>query len=412
MSVETPTGEVAGKAARSGAPAEIWVLYTARTLSQLGNYLQYIALPLWVLSVTGSATATGLTFAIEVLPVVFLAPWVGYIVDRYDRRNLLVTVEALSALAVGGLLLAVGHRALPLVYLSLLVIRVFDAFSMPASTAILNARVPKPARPRAVATLEAVFGGMMTLGPIAGSLLYGQFGIKVLLVINILSFVASSVTTAFIPSCPGSTSINGAGNALLDALRTVARDRRVRSATFVEISYFLCCGGFTTLALVIAQGSIGEDLSGLYLSGLGLGWLIGSLLLVRVFGQHPRALLLTGVLGCATVGLVLWKVIALHPAACLLGGALAGTVNVLIVSATTVVYSERVASEATGRVFAARRAWMNLALALSHTALPALAASLRPGPTAVFAGAAATLAGTGLLSSFGIGGAWSSSPEG
>ncbi|MFY1587106.1 MFS transporter [Micromonospora sp. WMMD734] len=410
MSVDAAVDEAVEDAERSSIPADIWVLYAARILSLLGNYLQYVALPLWVLSVTGSAVATGLTFAIEVMPVVFLAPWVGYLVDKYDRRNLLVAAEALSAVAVGGLLLAVGNGFLPLVYLAVLVIRVFDTFAMPASTAILNSRVPKAARPRAIATLEAMFGGMMTLGPIAGSLVYGAAGIKVLLIVNLASFVVSSVLTAFLPSCPAVGVLAGVRAALVDAVRSVAADRRLRLASLVEISYFLCCGGLTTLAVVIAEGSIGADLSGLYVGGLGFGWLVCSLFVVRRFGGHPRALLLAGAIGCCGVGVVLWQVVALHPVACVLGGMLAGAVNVLIVTATTVVYSDRVRVDAMGRVFAARRAWMNLALALSHGTLAALSTALGPGATAVVAGTAATLAGVVLLSPALARGAWRPGP--
>jgi MFS family permease len=329
--------------------------------------------------------------------VVFLAPWVGYLVDRYDRRALLIVSEALSAVAVGGLLFAVRLETLPLVYLAVAVIRIFDAFSMPAASAILRSRVPKSALPRAVATFEALFGAMITIGPIAGSLIFGTFGIQTLLIANLVSFIVSSAITAFLPACPGTRTMTSLRAGLSEAIRMVTHNRRLRPAALTEVGYFLCFGGITTLGVIIAERSIGPDLSGLYIGGLGFGWLICSIFVVRRLGDHARALLSAGVLGCVVVGLVLWQVVPLGPVACFVGGALAGAVNVLVVSAVTIIYSERVPADAVGRVFASRRAWINLALAVSYTGLASASTALGPGATAMLAGALMTFVGGAIL---------------
>lgn len=366
-------------------PAEIRLLCTARALSLLGNYLQVTALPLWVLTVTGSPVATGLAFAVEILPIVLLAPWAGHFVDRFDRRTVLVTAEAASAAAVGLLLVAVTRESLPLVYAALLLVRVFDVAATPSVSAILASRTPQDQLTRIVGGFEALVGAVMTVGPVAGTLAMGAFGIEALLVANLLSFAVSSLLNSRLPRVPGSADLGPVGAGLRAAVRLVLGDPRLRPVALAELAYFLCSGGITTLSLLIAAPGVGPDLTGLYTGGVGLGWLLCSLLVVRPHRLRPATMLVAGLIGCVPVGLLLWRVVGLNPVACFAGGVVAGSVNVLVVTAITVLFTARVPAAAVGRVFAGRRAALNLALLLSHLALPAIAQRVGAGATALVA---------------------------
>src|SRR5580658_8973932 len=74
--------------------------------------MQMIALPWLIYSLTGSGTELGVIVAVQSLPILFLAPYGGVIVDRVDKRRLLIgtqTSQGLCALTLG--ILTLTHSA-------------------------------------------------------------------------------------------------------------------------------------------------------------------------------------------------------------------------------------------------------------------------------------------------------------
>src|SRR5664280_283260 len=72
-----------------------------QAISLVGTWMQMIAQAWLVLQLTGSATALGVVAAIQTLPVLLLSPYAGVLVDRRDKRHvLLMTQTALALLAL------------------------------------------------------------------------------------------------------------------------------------------------------------------------------------------------------------------------------------------------------------------------------------------------------------------------
>lgn len=366
-------------------PPSFWLLWTAQGLSQFGSFVQWVALPLWVVGVTGSPVAAGLAFALETLPVVLLAPWAGYLVDRLDRRNLIVVGEACSAATVGLILIGVGRSQVAVVFAGMLLIRVLNTTSMPAAQAIVRVTVGT-ALPRATAMLQALAGAMITLGPIAGAALFAGYGIEIVLYINLASFVGSAAVTAFVGRSPGQGVSGGVTSASVEALRGIIRSRRLAPVAAIEVAYFLFFGGVLPLCLLLARDGMGDRFAGLYPGGMGAGWLLASLLVVRRYGARSHRIVLIGSLGCLPLGALLWVLVGLHPVASFLVGVLAGALNVMVAAGATVVYQTETPAAATGRVFALRRAVTNGCLALSYVAVPMLGTVSRPGLAVAVAG--------------------------
>src|SRR5262245_7920459 len=90
-----------------------FLVWTGQVLSGIGSRLSSFALGLWVLRTTGSTTQFAITFIVTALPAIFAAPLAGALVDRWDRRTILMTCDVLSALLMGSLaiLLTTGHLA-------------------------------------------------------------------------------------------------------------------------------------------------------------------------------------------------------------------------------------------------------------------------------------------------------------
>jgi MFS family permease len=110
-------------------------------ISMIGTWALWIALPIQVYELSGSALATSAVVAAVVVPGVLLGSVAGIFVDRWNRRTTLIVTNLLLAASVLPLLL-VGESTLWLVYPVILVSATLSQFSEPAENAFLPRLVP------------------------------------------------------------------------------------------------------------------------------------------------------------------------------------------------------------------------------------------------------------------------------
>jgi hypothetical protein len=72
------------------------LFFIGQTISNTGNWLTMVALALLVLHRTGSGVAVGLLSACQFGPILLLSAWAGVVVDRHNKRNLLVVTQTLE----------------------------------------------------------------------------------------------------------------------------------------------------------------------------------------------------------------------------------------------------------------------------------------------------------------------------
>jgi MFS family permease len=111
------------------------LLWVSRLVSTLGSWLLVVAVPAYVFTLTNSVAATGLTLAAEFLPPMLLGPVAGVLVDRWDRRRVMLIADVLRAAAVLLLLLVREPGSIWLVYLALAVESVGTVVFRPAAQA-------------------------------------------------------------------------------------------------------------------------------------------------------------------------------------------------------------------------------------------------------------------------------------
>src|SRR6202790_302935 len=81
------------------------LLYIGQTISQLGDWFNAIAVYALLLDLTGSATAVAWMMIVQFLPVAVVGPLAGVVVDRVDRRRLMIATDLLRGSLILGLLL-------------------------------------------------------------------------------------------------------------------------------------------------------------------------------------------------------------------------------------------------------------------------------------------------------------------
>lgn len=146
-------------------------LWSAQIVSQLaGNAALYALTVLIVEASGGSSTATSLLYLAFLGPAVFLSPLAGIVVDRVDRRGILIWSNVIRAAAFGVIVLLPGQLALA--YAMVLVVATATTLFVPAEAAMIP-RVAGPGQLLAANglftfTIQAAFAaGFAVLGPIA-----------------------------------------------------------------------------------------------------------------------------------------------------------------------------------------------------------------------------------------------------
>jgi MFS family permease len=358
---------------RHRLPRAFHLLLGSQGISMSGSDMQQIALPLWVFMVTGSALSTGLAFALQFVPIVLLAPWAGYIADRFDRRRLMLTCELLAAGVVSMTLLGVHIGSLPMVLAFASLTRIFNAFTMPAMQAIIVSVVPQEDRARSASQSTTMFAVVQMVAPLAGTGLAAAFGFPFVLLVDLISFLIAAMLLWPIPPVPGEPTLRHGARATWAAFRDHATTR-MRWVLVAETAYFLLWGADTALALLILQESYGTAAAGMYSAAAGVGWVVGAALVARRFEGHPLGLMaggaVCGLVGAGTfVALVGFGLLAAFPP-----GVVVGVGNLALVTGAAAVFLQEARSDVAGRLFAIRRASLNGMLTLSYLLLPGVSA--------------------------------------
>ena len=136
--------------------ADLRWLFVAQVVSFLGDWFTFVAIAAMVFDATGSEFLVAVAYVSFSLPSFLASPLAGSLVDRFDRRRLLLVVSAAQAVAALGLLTASTERVWPLFVFQGL-ISSLAAVVKPA----IDAGVPNLARsPDELRRANALFGSM------------------------------------------------------------------------------------------------------------------------------------------------------------------------------------------------------------------------------------------------------------
>lgn len=160
--------------AGAGLGGRFALLWTAGTASALGSGLATIAAPLLVASWTSDPLVVSAAFGVAWLPWLLFALPGGVLVDRVDRRRLMIVIDVARVAAMGLLAVAIasGHAGIPLLYAVLFVINAGEVVFRSASQALVPAVVGRDALERANGRLVGgtILMQQMVAGPLGGFL--------------------------------------------------------------------------------------------------------------------------------------------------------------------------------------------------------------------------------------------------
>ena len=168
-------------------------VYLASLISLGGDWFMMVALYDLVLSQTGSATLISVINLCLGLPALLVTPWAGSLIDKTDRRKLMVTVDLLRAGLALIPILVVSPKLLPLAFLAVACLSAGSGFFDPAAEAAAPNIVAPEDLGRANALLGSAWGTMLMVGSAVGGLVATYLGRNVAFALNGLSFFVSAV---------------------------------------------------------------------------------------------------------------------------------------------------------------------------------------------------------------------------
>ena len=163
------------------------VYLIGQTFSMLGDSALWLAMGIWVKTMTGSNGAAGLVFFFFTAPTLF-APVAGLIVDRVRRRPLLMVTNACAGSAVLLLLMVHGRGQVWLVYLVMALYGLAYTLLGSGQSALLTVLVPGDLLPDANGALRTVQESLRLIAPLAGAGLFVLVGAHVVAIMDAATF--------------------------------------------------------------------------------------------------------------------------------------------------------------------------------------------------------------------------------
>jgi Na+/melibiose symporter-like transporter len=171
------------------------LLVAGQTLSLLGDRAMFLALGIWVKSLTGSSAAAGLVFFAFAVPGI-AAPAAGLVVDRVRRRRLMIATDLVIAAVVSSLLLVHGRDQVWLIYVVTVLYGGSAVVFGSAQSALVAEMLPERLLPAANAALQTASEGMRLIAPLGGAALFAWLGGGAVAVLDAGTFLVSAACLA------------------------------------------------------------------------------------------------------------------------------------------------------------------------------------------------------------------------
>ena len=376
-----------------------FTIWTGQAFSLLGSALVGFALIWWMTDTTGSATVLATAAMFEFLPRVVIGPLAGTLVDRWNRRRVMLVADTITALATAGLIYLIWAGSLQIwqVYLLMLVRSAAGAFHMPAMMSSTSLMVPEDQLTRVQGLNQLLTGLINIAAPVLGALLVAVFPLHSVLAVDLGTAVLAVLPLLFIfipqPEVDPAS---------LEVKATVWQDMRLgfryvwgwtglRNIIMLAVFINLITVPAITLMPLLVKNEFGGG--AMQIASMQSSWAVGFLaggILLSVWGGFKRKIVTANLamfgtaLGMFIVGLS--SSFAIQMA--LAGIFIAGMMNVLLNGPAFALLQTVVAEDMQGRVFS---------LVLSLTGAMAPVGLLVAGPLADRIGVSALFLFAGVI---------------
>jgi DHA3 family macrolide efflux protein-like MFS transporter len=312
-----------------------------------------------VYKATGSALGTGAVFALYTLPWVIFGPFAGVVVDRVNKRRLMIAMDVLRAIIVLAVPFLAAH-SLPSVYVLAFVIASLGVFFDPAKMAIVPEIVPGDRLMRANSLLSTGENLTEILGWAFAGLLLAAVSTTSAFRFDAVTFIVSAVALALMryraPVQEAAEAVAGAfWTEVKEGFSFLRHERGLRANTVMIVVCVAGLGAAYPLTFLFAVNVLhgGTRAFGTLEAVVGAGFLIGSLALVALATKVKKGRVM--IVGLLVMGVCL-ALVALTGSVWVAAIPLVafGVANALVLIAVDTFLQQAVPEGMRGRVFSTR----------------------------------------------------------
>ena len=337
-------------------------VWFGQVISFIGSGLTSFALGVWVLQKTGEITQYALISMFFVLPGVLLGPLAGTLIDRWDRRKVMLISDLGAGISTLSIAVAylLGGLQIWYIYVAVFMSGAFGSLRMPSMQASMTQMIPRKNLGRASGMMEIVQIGEFLIAPAIAGGLMGKIGLAGVIMIDFTSFLFAISILLFvrIPRAEATTEGRASSGSMLQETAYGWKYIMARPGLAALMLLFALSNFTTEMTVVLFTPFILSFAStaqlGMAMSLCASGFLVGGLLM-SIWGGPKRRL-----------RVVIFFMILLGLFSALIG--LRASMNLIIISgflatlcvpilssSNQVIWQKKVAPDLQGRVFAIRR---------------------------------------------------------
>jgi MFS family permease len=283
-------------------------LWIGTALTLTGNFMQQLAQGWLIYGLTDSPSWLGIVSFARGLPMLILALVAGVVVDRFDRRTVLVTAQGLTALVaiVQAALIFTGQVQPWHVALLAFIAGCLFVLIIPARQALVSTTVERPLLGPAIALMSTGQNSGRVLGPALAGVLIAALGVAMSFTVQAAGFVLALLCALMLgPRPPVASSRNlSAFSSLMEGVRYVWEDSTVLALMLLQAIPAFLIMPYTQLLPIFARDILhtGPDGLGMLMMANGIGSVLGAVLIVMLPFRRQGMFLFASL---ATFGLLL-----------------------------------------------------------------------------------------------------------
>ena len=264
------------------------ILWMAEWISDAGGFVTFVALAVFIHSLTGGVAAVGFALGLQSIASFLFGPFAGVLADRVDRRRVMVACDLIRAGLVA--LLPFTHAAWE-AYALAFVSALFDPLFRAARQAMLPLIAPGPKLVPALTVRDTTHNVLHMVGPAFGGLVVLAVGARRAFFVDAATFVISAAFLARIasrgrPEASGHSPVRD----FVEGVVVVFREPVVRTYNLINAVSALSGAGVVALLVVYVRDQLrlpGGDF-GLVLAVAGLATVVATVTVAVRDDRHPR----------------------------------------------------------------------------------------------------------------------------
>ena len=269
--------------------------WMAITLALAGLWVRITVQGYLIYDLSHDKFLLGLAGFLSALPVLLLSPVVGVVVDRFERKRILLATQSFMALCLFTLatLDAVGVLTVTHILIIASLAGGASAFDWPARLSLVPNLVTQDELPSAVALNSAAFNGARIIGPVIGGVLIGVIGTALCFYVSAIAFLPSIVfllTLTLDRRLPDQRPAESALQNLLGGYRYIWSSSTLRSLLSVDLFPVMFGMSFVALLPAVTRDTyqVGSGGLGLLFAADGAGALLGVMVIAILTGLRNR----------------------------------------------------------------------------------------------------------------------------